>query len=610
MRVDDFRTERAGGDAIRSVRLSWVGGATRLWVRGPEHALAPDDDLSPFVPVALMLAMRRSEPLAVHGPVSPWLLEQLPLAQQLLSAWDATLTRVPVRASSALEPGRASDGRGLGFSRGVDSTYSAIAPRRRGDEITRLLYCMEWDPTSSPDTERLGRDAALCAAEAIGLEALVVATNVREVLWGVLDWADAHGPALAMLGLSLPRAFGRFVIASNAPYWTFLPRGSHPELDRLWSTERVEISHDDAQLDRTGKVAHIAGERPDLLDHLYVCFGQDSVQNCGTCPKCLLTMAGLQAAGANGMTGAFPAELDLDALRSLEVPALVPRVAFNNAYGSLPPGPEHEPLRAALAEVLRNSKGTGPTAGDAGMYAHSDRLIHAMFAGEPYAVRAAGPEVPPVDVGEPDAAWPPPRDVPRGQIGLIATVDERLRRHAYGAGAVPPGRYIGELGALLAERPPEGVPLRLDASGRPQLEDAGGAGLRPAVRWALAPLGWSDLAGPVPRARSAVRRSADAARARRRSESSEAVVAGWLHGRDAPGRLPLFAARHSALDDVLLTTNPAESAALGYLEPRLLGYLEASAPETGRLGVVRPPLPWTDRWGQAARRAASAASRA
>ena len=353
MRVDDFTTKRAGNDAVRCVRLTWVGGATRLWVRGPEHALPPDDDLSPFVPVALMLAMSRSEPLALHGPASPTLLAQLPLAQQLLSAWDPALTRVPVRAVSELGPGRASDGRGLGFSRGVDSTYSAVAPRRPGDEVTRLVYCMDWDPTSGPNTERLGRDAALRAAESIGLEMLVVATNVREVTWGVLDWADAHGPALAMLGLSLPQAFGRFVIASNAPYRTFLPRGSHPELDRLWSTERVVIAHDDAHLDRTGKLAHIVRERPDLLDHLYVCFGQDSVDNCGKCRKCLLTMASLEAAGGNGMTNAFPGPLDLDALRSLVVPGVVARLAFNNAYASLPPGPEHQPLRAALAQLLR-----------------------------------------------------------------------------------------------------------------------------------------------------------------------------------------------------------------------------------------------------------------
>jgi hypothetical protein len=52
------------------------------------------------------------------------------------------------------------------------------------------------------------------------------------------------------------------------------------------------------------------------------------------------------------------------------------------------------------------------------------------------------------------------------------------------------------------------------------------------------------------------------------------------------------------VDDVLLTTEEHEAEALGYGERRLLGYLEASAPASGRIGVHRPPLAWTHRWGQ------------
>ena len=66
----------------------------------------------------------------------------------------------------------------------------------------------------------------------------------------------------------------------------------------------------------------------------------------------------------------------------------------------------------------------------------------------------------------------------------------------------------------------------------------------------------------------------------------------------APDRLPLYAARHPALDDVLLTTDPREAVALGYGRPALLVYLDACAPASGRLEVERPPLRWTHRWGQ------------
>jgi hypothetical protein len=602
MRVGDLVTEQIDGDVVRSVRLAWLGGETRLWVRAPGRHAVGDDDLSSFVPVALLLAMRRSEPLAVHGPVSPRLMSQLPLAQQLLSAWDPSLTRVPVRAERELEPGERRPGNACGFSRGVDSTYSAIAPRPPGEELTQLVYCVHWNPGWSAAGEDAARAAAERAAAAAGLELVVVATNVREPLWGIVDWNDAHGAALAMLGLSLPGAAGRFTIASNVDHGNFLPRGSHPQLDPLWSTERVEVVHDYAELDRAGKLAAIVRDRPGLLEHLHVCFTQNSAENCGSCPKCLLTMACLQAAGGSGLPSAFPDELDLDAIRKLSFPPLVVRLGFTKAHAALPPTPEHAPLRDALAEMLRRSSRAAWDEGDQSIYAHQERLLRAIWSGRPYAAQAAGPTRPPADFGAPDPSWPPPNDAPDNVIGLLATVDEEARRHLYGAGVVPPGRYLGELGALLAE-PPEAdaVPLTI-VNGQPVLDSLNGSRPGAAARWALAPLRWPDLAGPIPRMRSAARRSHDALRALRgpngKPSHPAAEPAGWLHASPGPGRIPLFAARHPAVDDVLLTTEAHEPAALGYGERRLLGYLEASAPASGRVGVHRPPLVWTHRWGQ------------
>ena len=606
MRVGELVSEHVEGDVVRSVRLAWLGGETRLWVRAPKRYAVRDDDLSPFVPVALLLAMKRSEPLALHGPVSARLIAQLPLAQQLLSAWDPSLTRVPVRAERELEPGERRPGNACGFSRGVDSTHSAIARRPAGEELTQLVYCMHWNPGWSPEAEDAARAGAERAAAAVGLELVVVATNVREPLWGLVDWNDAHGAALAMLGLSLPGAAGRFTMASNVDHGNFLPRGSHPQLDPLWSTERVEVVHDYAELDRTGKLAAIVRDRPELLEHLHVCLTPDSVENCGRCPKCLLNMACLQAAGGSALPHAFPRRLDLDAIRKLSFPPLMVRFGFNAAHAALPPTPEHEPLRDALAEMLRRSSRADWDEGDQSIYAHGERLIRAIWSGRPYSVRAAGPTRPPAEFGAPDPSWPPPTDAAHNLVGLLATVDEEERRHAYGAGVVPPGRYLGELGALLSEPPEEdGVALRL-AGGRPVLDSLNCRGPVAAVRWARAPFGWPDLAGPIPRARSVARRSRDTLRALRganRNGNGNAQYlpdqpAGWLHASPGPGRIALFAARHPVVDDVLLTTEADEPAALGYGERRLLGYLEASAPASGRMGVHRPPLPWTHRWGR------------
>ena len=77
----------------------------------------------------------------------------------------------------------------------------------------------------------------------------------------------------------------------------------------------------------------------------------------------------------------------------------------------------------------------------------------------------------------------------------------------------------------------------------------------------------------------------------------EAASTAWLYEEPSESRLPLHAARHPVLDDVLLATSPEAAAALGYGEPRLLGYLEPRAPVTGALGVGRYTAPWVNRWG-------------
>ena len=77
---------------------------------------------------------------------------------------------------------------------------------------------------------------------------------------------------------------------------------------------------------------------------------------------------------------------------------------------------------------------------------------------------------------------------------------------------------------------------------------------------------------------------------------------GYLYTAAGDERLPLLSAIHPVTHDQLLTTNRWEAIDLGYGEPELLGYLEADAPVTGRLGVRRPHTPWAARFGQRIRR--------
>jgi hypothetical protein len=183
----------------------------------------------------------------------------------------------------------------------------------------------------------------------------------------------------------------------------------------------------------------------------------------------------------------------------------------------------------------------------------------------------------------------------------VVGVEAARRAHVYGLDRLPAGAAIGELGALLRE-PGEGtLPLELDAGGLPLVPGRRGRrrvapGAR--LRWAVAPLGWREH-GLAARVRSVARRLVDATRAAgARPGSAVAISVGWLHGSArAPDRVPLWAAVHPVVDDVLLSSDPADATRLGYGAPTLLGYLEATAPATGALGVRRPPLAWVARWG-------------
>ena len=410
MRIDELRAD--GGE--RSVRVAWEGGDTRLSVTVPPEMAVEGDDLTQFVPIALMLAMRRGEPLGIDGAVSARLLGSLATVQEILSAWSPTFARVPVRVREVAPSVVPAGGRACGFSRGVDSTYSAVCPRPSGEELTHLVYCDGLDPSYGAATGSARIAAAQAAAAAVGLPLIAVTLNTREVLDHVIDHEDSYGAALAMVGLSLAPAIGAFTVASARDCNSLLPRGSHPMLDPLWSGDRVAVLHDSMALDRPGKARWLVENRPDLLPHLHVCWETDSHRNCGRCFKCTSTALLLDIAGGLEHAGSLPWPLDLDAVRSARDPSLNARLGQNDAYRAIPSSPEFDRHRDAVAEVIRES--ARMTVADDpsphGIFRHQARLLDAVIRGEPYTALSTGPRAAAPEVGPLSGDWPPRPDPP------------------------------------------------------------------------------------------------------------------------------------------------------------------------------------------------------
>jgi len=398
------------------VRVAWAGGEQRLSVGGPPELLLEGDDLSAFVPIALLLAMRRREPLEIDGPVSERLLATLPETQEILSAWTPTLHRVPVRARAlapALPPAPL---RASCFSRGVDATYSATRPRPPGEEVTQLVYCEGFDPSYTPASRDARIAAARAAAERIGLPLAVATTNMPELIDHVVDFEDAYGAALAMAGLALGGGIGVLGIPSSRGYGGLLPAGSHPLLDPRWSTERTAIEHD-TPVERIDKVQWLVDNRPDLIDGLHVCYEIDSAENCGRCLKCLNTALLLEIAGGLHRSSSLGPELDLEAVeRNVRFTSVLGRLAINVNSARLDPGPRHDELRAVLQTVLRESNATPDHPSPHGILRHQNRLLTASLEGRLHPPTAEGPHFPEATVGplaDPASAARDERPAPR-----------------------------------------------------------------------------------------------------------------------------------------------------------------------------------------------------
>jgi hypothetical protein len=114
----------------------------RLWYRLPRsYPVTRAGD--PFLAAALLPAMLRGEKLEVDPrlPVSPKLLKNLAVLQEIHHSWNPVLKIIPVSAqTSASRPLR--QGAMSFFSGGVDSTYTLL---KRIEEISHIVFIQGFD---------------------------------------------------------------------------------------------------------------------------------------------------------------------------------------------------------------------------------------------------------------------------------------------------------------------------------------------------------------------------------------------------------------------------------------------------------------------------------
>jgi hypothetical protein len=321
--VDRLTIEAPRIDSDASgVRLSALVrfGAERfeLWFAGPATAI----DLrgaDPMVVALVPLALRLGLPLVSEAPVSERLLGNLVKAQAILTTWYSDFKRVPIEAPVSKQQFQRAAGTAVFFSGGLDSLFTTY---RHLDDIDTLVlvhgfdFALENAALRSAVSRRMHE-----AAAAIGKPLVEVATNSRTLSDRYVSWPYHQvGPALASVGLAMEGTISRVYIAASGTYAHLEPNGSHPLLDPLWSSERVEFVYDGAEASRNEKVAYLKAQ-PGSLRHLRVCWeNPDSSFNCGRCEKCIRTMINLQTAGALQEAPVFDAALDAARVSATTVP--------------------------------------------------------------------------------------------------------------------------------------------------------------------------------------------------------------------------------------------------------------------------------------------------
>ncbi len=355
MIVDQVRHRCAGETCELSARVRsevWEREEFTLWYRLPA-SLAPDHDAqpdcSPFVVALLLWCLRRGETLTMDGPVSPRLLNAIPRSTDILRAfWPDLITPVDVSAQPH-PPTPTGKGVGSFFTRGVDSWYTAFTYGRRAYDsgtLTSLIYVPSVDFMYDEEHAKHAVRATEEAALSIGKNPVVVETNLRFHTERFLHWGHYHGAGLASVGLAL--GLDEIVLPAARSYRFLVPEGAHPLVDPLWSTERTSVVHHGAEATRWDKIAELRS-RPEILGTLKVCFDENTDGNCGRCPKCLVTMVMLEAAGVLEQCW-FDVPLEPRLLARLEVPDVI----FEMLRSQVLPQLQDASLRRALqSAVLR-----------------------------------------------------------------------------------------------------------------------------------------------------------------------------------------------------------------------------------------------------------------
>lgn len=320
MKIFNFNKSTTAESARISATLIWEDGDRPSEEVYFETTAEFAEDLYPnpdaWLLCSALAAMRYGERrIAIDAPISAEIKDGLINSMKCLMSWHGGERRViPIEApiqTRDLFPHK-SPRAGALFSGGIDAlamvrdnqlNFAPHHPRRIQDGI--LVYGVLQGENERDSSFQNVVNAVTAMANDAGIELIQLYTNAyahfRDLDSDFSFWRfEYHGSFLAAIAHAFAPRLSVASIASTYDFANLEPWGSHPLLDPLYSTNNLQIRHENAALSRLEKTK-LVGEWDIALKQLRVCNEKASYRkgnyNCGNCEKCVRTMTAFLALG-------------------------------------------------------------------------------------------------------------------------------------------------------------------------------------------------------------------------------------------------------------------------------------------------------------------------
>lgn len=285
-----------------------------------------------FLACTLVPSMKIGEALHINYYISPLLEHSSNEIQNILSGWYPELKKIDVHNNTHFPNPIKRDNKSVAcfFTGGVDSFYTLL---KHNSEITKIVYVHGFDLwLHEVEFREMVSKRMNQIANELGKELIEVETNLLEFSHKICDWEHHyHGSALASVAILLSKVIGKMYIPSTfsndilfpsadvpAIKTSLINKASHPDLDKLWSTEEVEIIHD-GEISRLDKIKYISKSEI-VLNHLRVCLDRRlGLYNCSQCEKCVRTMIALYISGVLNKSKTFENLLSTEVVSGIKI---------------------------------------------------------------------------------------------------------------------------------------------------------------------------------------------------------------------------------------------------------------------------------------------------